>query len=101
MAEVYSSIPLIVELYRDKGFSGPRFYIAKDERNLEEGPAFNDKVSSVKVCKGPNWNGEKAQFFKDTNFAGPSITLELGDFGDIHEAPYGFGDVISSVRFVR
>ncbi len=96
----YESIPLVIELYEDKGFSGRRFYIAKDESNLEEGPDFSDKVSSVKVCEGPNFNGERAEFFRKTNFTGSSVALDVGEFGDIHEGPFGFGDVISSVRIV-
>ncbi len=100
MAEIYDSISLVIELYEHKGFVGKRFYIVKDESNLEEGPTFNDNVSAIKVCQGPNWNGEKAEFFKHTNFTGSSITLEVGEYGDIHEGPYDFGDRISSVRIV-
>ncbi|MFQ5847553.1 MAG: beta/gamma crystallin-related protein [Candidatus Methylomirabilales bacterium] len=101
MAQDYDSIPLVVELYQHKGFGGRRYYLVKDERNLQEGPAFNDIVSSIKVYKGPNWGGEKVELFKHTNFTGASITLELGEYGDVHEAPYDFGDVISSARYVR
>jgi hypothetical protein len=100
MANGYESIPLVIELYEHKGFSGRRYYIAKDERNLEEGPNFNDNVSAIKVCEGPNYNGEKAEFFKHTNFTGPSVTLEVGEYGDVHEGPFDFGDIISSVRIV-
>jgi Beta/Gamma crystallin len=101
MALDYDVIPLVVELYEDKGFMGRRYVIAKPERNLEEGPDFNDKISSIKVCKGPNWNGEKAQFFKHTNFTGASVMLDVGEYGDVHEPPFDVGDLISSANMVR
>ncbi len=100
MAGSYDEIPLVIELYQHKGFGGRRYYIAKDERNLEEGPSFNDMISAVKVCRGPNWKGHKAEFFKHTNFTGPSVTLEEGEYGDVHEPPFDLGDAISSVRIV-
>ena len=99
MAE-YNEIFLVIEIYEHKGFSGRRYQIVKDERNIEEEPGFNDMISSVKVCRGPNWNGHRAEFFKRANFTGPSVTVEEGEYGDIHESPFNFGDVISSVRIV-
>jgi hypothetical protein len=96
----YEQIPLVIELYEHKGFSGRRYYIVKDERNLEEGPDFNDTISSIKVCRGPNFNGERAEFFRHTNFTGPSVILDVGEYGDVHESPFDSGDVISSTRIV-
>ena len=100
MATEYNQIPLVIELYEDKGFSGDRVYVIKDERNLHEEINIGDDISAIKVCKGPNWGAEKAEFFENTNFTGPSVTLEVGEYGDLHEGPYHFGDTISSVRIV-
>jgi hypothetical protein len=52
--------------------------------------------------KGPGFNASpnyKAIFYEDVNYQGRKLVLPPGYYPSIHEIPYNFGDVISSVGF--
>lgn len=98
-------IPIIVVLWEHVGFRGRRRTLIQDTPNLLL-QSFNDKVSSIGIHKGPDYDQWKrihgkepvAEFFEHINYRGKSIILPPGAYANIHSL-FGFGDVISSVKF--
>ncbi|MCC3410165.1 MAG: hypothetical protein JGK17_32485, partial [Microcoleus sp. PH2017_10_PVI_O_A] len=61
-----------------------------------------DTVSSLKIRPGPNYDPKanyEVSFYRDPNFISTQLVLKPGEYGDIHNPPILFGDVISSVKF--
>ncbi|MFC0776233.1 hypothetical protein [Terrimonas alba] len=94
-------IPIYLELYQHTNFQGNRLVVVENSVNIPQdfGSEFNDVASSIRVFRGPNYaQGNKAELFRDYNFLGGKIELDPGDYPNIAGAPYGFNDVVSSIR---
>jgi hypothetical protein len=94
-------IPLYIEIFQDINFQGRRMFIVENSTNIIQdfGSEFNDVASSIKVFRGPNYvQGNIAQLYRDINFLGGKIDLGPGDYPNIAVAPFGFNDVVSSVK---
>jgi len=92
---------LVVELFNDTYFRGKKVTVINDVDNTEKVGA-HDSVSSVKIYKGPGFNASpnyKVVFFEHINFKGRKLVLSPGFFPNIHDIPYNFGDIISSIEF--
>ncbi len=101
----YGAVPLIVELYADANFRGPKGVVLKDVSRTRD-IGLDNTVSSIRVIRGPNFptTGCRAIFFEQPNFEGANFSLTLGRLefekaiADLNMHPQRFGDIISSVK---
>jgi len=92
---------IIAEVYRDPEYRGKKVTI------LDSVPdttmiGCNDMISSIKIFRGPGFNSApnfKAIFYEHPNYTGRRIVLPPGFYPNVHDIPYSFGDIISSVQF--
>ncbi|MGB9598083.1 MAG: beta/gamma crystallin-related protein, partial [Candidatus Poribacteria bacterium] len=92
---------LIVEVFRDPDFRGKKVTIV-DSVSDTNTIGCNDMISSIKVYRGPGFDAApsfKAIFYEHPNFTGRRIVLPPGFYPNIHNIPYSFGDIISSIQF--
>ncbi len=92
---------LVVEVFEHIHYQGRRATIIDSVATTSD-IGVHDIISSVKVYKGPGFNASpnyKAIFYEDVNYQGRKLVLPPGYYPSIHEIPYNFGDVISSVGF--
>jgi hypothetical protein len=92
---------IIVEVYRDPNFQGKKVTVL-DSVSDTNTIGCNDMISSIKIFRGPGFDSApnfKAIFYEHFNFTGRRIVLSPGFYPNIHEIPYNFGDIISSVQF--
>lgn len=92
---------LIVEVFRDPSYGGKKVTITDSTSDTSD-VGCNDMISSIKVYKGPGFDTSpnfKAVFYEHPNFTGRSIVLSPGFYPNIHNIPYNFGDIISSIQF--
>lgn len=92
---------LIVEVFRDPGFRGKKVTII-DSVSDTTTIGCEDMISSIKVYRGPGFDAApnfKAIFYEHPNFTGRRIVLSPGFYPNIHNIPYSFGDIISSIQF--
>lgn len=95
---VISPIPLVVELYEHSNYRGKKCIILEDVADIHSYAEFGDIVSSVKVFRGPNYTpGKKAVLYRDVNYRGGSIELDVGSYPNIGTT-HGFNDVLSSIK---
>jgi hypothetical protein len=92
---------IIVEVFRDPNFQGKKVTIVDSvsDTNLI---GCNDMISSLRVYRGPGINSApnfKAIFYEFQNYTGRRIVLSPGFYPNIHNIPYSFGDIISSIQF--
>ena len=93
-----SPIPLVVELYEHSYYRGKKCMILEDVANIHDYADFGDMVSSVRVFQGPNYTtGKKAVLYRDVNYRGGKIELEVGNYSNIGTS-HGFNDVLSSIK---
>ncbi|HGJ64401.1 TPA: hypothetical protein ENS27_03300 [bacterium] len=93
---------IIVEVFRDPGFRGKKVTIL-DSVSDTTLIGCNDMISSIKVYRGPGFDAApnfKAIFYEHPNFTGRRIVLSPGFYPNIHDIPYSFGDIISSIQFM-
>ena len=107
----YAHIPLIVELY-DHFFSkssiwgadpGRRVLLSQDTPDMATPYQMADTVSSLKI-RAHNFDSNahyEVSFYRDPNYISSQLVLTPGEYGDIHNPPILFGDVISSVSSTR
>jgi len=100
----FSSIPLVVELYKDANFNlyGKMVAVIENIPDLGYylGSEWNDSITSVKVKRGPNYvAGKKVELHRDVNYTGGAVALEPENYPDLRTS-HGFSDLVSSVRFV-
>jgi hypothetical protein len=101
----YGTIPLIVEVYRDRNFRGRKAVVLRDISNTTE-IAMHDVISSLKVRRGPDFppRGCKVIFYEHINFEGQTLPVELTpvdfykELPDLHTQERFFGDIISSIK---
>ncbi len=92
---------LIVEVFRDPEFRGKKVTII-DSVSDTTTIGCEDMISSIKVYRGPGFNAApnfKAIFYEHPNYTGRRIVLSPGFYPNIHNIPYNFGDIISSIQF--
>ena len=92
---------LIVELFQHVHYRGKKFTIIDSVPDTAKIGA-NDMISSIKIYKGPGYDiapNYKVIFCEYHKYRGQKLVLEPGYYPNIHEIPYNFGDVISSIRF--
>jgi hypothetical protein len=90
---------LVVELYADPYYRGRRVTLIDSVTDTSEVGA-NDTTSSIKIYRGPGYNtapNYKAIFHELPRFQGRKLILSPGYYPNIHEIPYNFGDIISSM----
>ena len=100
-------IPLIVVLYEHCGFTGKKRFVTTDVCDFAAGGIdFNDKVSSITVHKGPdyqNWKnangGREPQvtLYQDGDYNGLNISFTIGKYDSLNN--YSFSDKVSSLKF--
>lgn len=98
----FTSIPLVVELYKDPGFGGQRVTVIEDIYDIGPylGSDWNDVISSIIVKKGPNYvAGKKVELDRDVGGRGGGVALEPGTYSDL-ATQFGFSDVVSSIKFI-
>lgn len=91
---------LFVKVYQHANYGGQYRWIRSDVRNFVDDLGFNDKVSSIIIYRGNNYNpGDTVRFYQHVNYSGGYLDLGPGFYPNIHIQPYSFGDKISSVDF--
>jgi len=91
---------LVVELYADSYYRGRKVTLIDSVSETSEVGA-SETTSSIKIYKGPGFNtapNYKAIFYEHPKFRGRKLILSPGYYPNIHEIPYNFGDIISSVN---
>jgi len=92
---------LVVELYVDPDFQGPKATIIDNIPNLSDF-GFLKNVSSVKVFRGPGYATSpnyKVILHEQANYKGRQLVLGPGYYPNLHDIAYDFGDVTASVSF--
>lgn len=97
---------LVVELYEHNRYRGRKVTIIDSIPDTSEIKA-NDMISSIKIYSGPGFQSAsnyKAVFCEFPKFNagqkdGRKLVLGPGFYPNIHEIPYNFGDIISSIAF--
>ena len=92
---------IIVEVFRDPNFNGKKVTIVESVSDTTL-IGCNDMISSIKIYRGPGFDAApnfKAIFYEHANYTGRRIVLSPGYYPNIHEVPYNFGDIISSIQF--
>lgn len=99
LAVNYNKVTLILELYEKVNFGGKKIVLAFDTPDLDD-YCFNDKTNSIKVFRGPNYEGgAKVKVYSGKDYKGGYIELSaLEEIKDL-ENDRGFGGTISSVKF--
>lgn len=99
------TVRLMIRVYEHINYGGQYRDLLMSESNFEK-LGFNDKVSSLRVTAGEDYQpGWVCDFYQHANYAGGM--LQPGEFGpgtnipNIAGAPYSFNDVISSVKVHR
>jgi hypothetical protein len=97
-------IPLVVIIYEHIGFTGQKRFITVDECDFTAtGINFNDKLSSIIVHKGPNYEDYKLQYgrepqvtiYKDGVYRGDNLSFKVGKYDNVGT----FNDKTSSIKF--
>ena len=105
----WGTVPVIVECFEHVEFGGHKITILRDIANLRDaqgGTWFEDRVSSVRIFKGPDFppSGVEVIFFEHPDFEGARlpIRMEPMDFRreipNLHVLPQDFGDIISAIK---
>lgn len=104
--QTYNYIPLVVVLYQEINYNGPKRYFVEENGDLTSNN-FNDLASSVIVYAGPDYDSYKADnggqeptvtLYQDASYYGPKIVLKVGKYSSL--VGYNLNDKISSVRFL-
>lgn len=91
-----ADVRLIVTLFDNVNFAGPFRTVVADLNDLRL-IEFNDRTSSVRVTRGPNFRtGDAAVLFENVNYGGRSLSLPPGDYPDLRA--FNFNDEASSIR---
>ncbi|MFC1508825.1 hypothetical protein ACFL60_03945 [Candidatus Omnitrophota bacterium] len=89
---------LFAKVYQHVNYGGQYRWIRSDVINFVSELGFNDKVSSIRVYAGNNYQvGDMMRFYQHVNYSGGYLDLSPGYYSNIHIQPYSFGDKISSV----
>ncbi len=100
-APAVSPIPVVAELYDGVNYGGQKLIIFEDVDNLTTYSGYNNRASSVKVFKGPNYSpGDKIRLYDTFNGTGDYIDLEPGEYPDLQQS-HTFTNRTSSTRFIK
>ena len=92
---------LFARIFENTNYGGQNRWLQADVANFPSELGFNDKVSSIIVYKGKNYQpGDTIRFYQDVGFTGGFLDLGPGYYANIHIQPYTFGDIISSAHFL-
>jgi len=105
----WGTIPYVVECYMDVDFKGTKATILRDVVNLRDeqgGTWFEDRISSVRIFKGPDAPPQGGQiiFYEHPNFEGAQLPINMRpmdfkkEIPNLHILPQSFGDIISAVK---
>ena len=92
---------LVVEVFEHQYYRGRKLTIVGPVDDTNEIGA-SETISSIKIYKGPGFRASpnyKAIFYEHSNYQGRRLVLAPGFYPNIHEIPYNFGDIISSVNY--
>jgi hypothetical protein len=92
---------LVVELYLDPDFQGPKVTVIDNIPNLAEW-GFMKSISSAKIFRGPGYATSpsyKAILHEQRDFKGRQLILGPGYYPSLHDIAYDFGDMTASVSF--
>jgi regulation of enolase protein 1 (concanavalin A-like superfamily) len=101
----WGSIPLIVEVFRDKDFKGRHAIVLRDIPNTAL-IGLQNSISSVQISKGPEYpaKGCSVIFYAEPDFGGASLAIQIKpednrkNIPNLHILPQNFGDKISSIK---
>lgn len=92
---------LFAKVFQHTNYGGEHRWIRSDVSDFVNNIGFNDKVSSIIVYKGNNYQpGDVMRFYQHVNFGGGYLDLGPGFYQNIHVQPFNFGDKISSVDII-
>ncbi len=105
----WGTIPLIVDCYEHVEFRGRKITILRDIINLRDpqgGSWFEDRISSIRIFKGPDFprDGAEVVFYEHPEFEGIGIPIRLEpseykkELPNLHLLPVNFGDTISAIK---
>ncbi len=105
----WGTVPLVVECYEHINFQGLRAIVLRDIPNLRDaqgGTWFEDRISSLRIFKGPNCppTGARVIFYEHPNFEGAQLPIEIRpmdfkkEIPNLHLLYQDFGDIISAVK---
>ena len=105
----WGTIPIIVECYEHVEFKGKKITILRDIANLRDpqgGTWFEDRISSVRMFKGPDFppDGAEVVFYEHPEFEGGQLRVRMEpseykkEFPNLHLLPQNFGDSISAIK---
>lgn len=92
---------LVVELYLDPDFQGPKATIIDNVPFLGDF-GFLKNASSAKIFRGPGYATSpnyKVILHEQRDFKGRQLVLGPGYYPNLHDIAYDFGDMVSSVSF--
>ena len=92
---------LVVEVFEHVNYQGRKATIIDSVSNTGD-VGVHDVISSIRIYKGPGFNASpnyKAIFHETANYQGRRLVLGPGFYPNIHDIPYNFGDIISSISF--
>jgi len=92
---------LVVELYVDTDFQGPKATIIDNVPNLADW-GFLKNISSAKVFRGPGYSTSpnyKVILHELKDYKGRQLVLGPGYYPSLHDIAYDFGDMATSVSF--
>jgi hypothetical protein len=95
------TLPLIVELYDQKSFTGRHITLIASSSHLGHELAFNNIPSSIKVTAGPGYSNEKVVLYKDPNFEGPHRGFSPGDYPDLSSFDPNLSNRATSVKIAH
>jgi len=74
----YGQIPVVMELFPQAGFKGPKTTVLKETKNTQQS-GIPDKVTSLIVRKGPDFprTGCKVMLYQQPDFAGEGWPIEM------------------------
>lgn len=77
----YGQIPVIMELFPQPGFKGPKITVLKETNNTQQ-LGIPDKVSSLIIRKGPDFprTGCKVMLYQQPDFAGEGWPIEMRSY---------------------
>ena len=105
----WGTIPIIVECYEHVEYKGKKITILRDIANLRDpqgGTWFEDRISSIRIFKGPNFppDGAEVVFYEHPDFEGGQLIIRMEpqeykkEIPNLHLLPQNFGDSISAIK---
>lgn len=105
----WGTVPVIVECFENTGYRGKHITILRDIANLRDpqgGTWFEDRVSSLRITKGPNFPPHPMEvvFYEHPEYEGAKLAVSMNpsefkkEIPNLHVLPQSFGDSISAIK---